>query len=122
MLFSSDQDQYLLSETLKKTDDLPSVMESLEFVIDNHSPFSLYIATRDRSDCSWIFDPEMVCYMLGGRENYDIAFNSMFTTQEEREIGIAMFVMRKTGPLISLRLEEELIVNVYDELKDFLKK
>jgi hypothetical protein len=86
-------------------------------VIENHSPFALYIATKDRMDCSWIFDPELVCYMLGGKQTYDVAFNSMFLTDEERKVGIAMFVMRKVGPLISLRLEEELLINVYDELR-----
>lgn len=119
MLFSSDQDQRLLSESLKRADDIGSMIKSLGHVIENHSPFALYIATKDRMDCSWIFDPELVCYMLGGKETYDVAFNSMFTTPQEREVGIAMFVMRKVGPLISLRLEEELLINIYDELRGF---
>lgn len=117
MLFNSDQDQRLLSESLKRADDLPSTISSLGYIIDNHSPFALYIATKDRKDCSWIFDPQLVCHMLGGINNYNSVFESMFVTPEERKVGIIMFVMRKTGPLISLRLEEQLLVNIYDELK-----
>jgi hypothetical protein len=55
--------------------------------------------------------------MLGGEQYYEATFNSLFVTKEEREVGIAMFVLRKVGPTISLRLEEELLVNVYNELR-----
>ena len=119
MLFSSDQDQHLFSEALKKADDIPSLVDSLGFVIKNHTPFALYIATKDRMDCSWIFDPELVYHMLGGEHSYRAAFDSMFVTKGEREVGVAMFVMRKVGPLLSLRLEEELLINVCDELRGF---
>lgn len=117
MLFNSTKDQYLLFESLRKTGDIPQIVDSLEFVLKNHSPFSLYIATKDRSDCLWIFDPKIVTYMLGGSENYNIVFESMFKTPKEKEVGIVMFVMKKIGPLVSLRLEEELIDNVITDLK-----
>lgn len=117
MIFNSNKDQYLLFESMRKSGDIPSLIDSLGYVIENHSPFSLYIATKDRSDCLWIFDPKIVTYMLGGNDNYNAVYDSMFKTTKEREVGIAMFVMKKTGPLVSLRLEEELIVNVMDDLK-----
>lgn len=96
---------------------MPALIDSLGYVADKHSPFSLYIATKDRSDCLWIFDPKIVTYMLGGNDNYNAAFDSMFKTPQEKEVGVAMFVMKKTGPLISLRLEEELIKNIIRDLK-----
>lgn len=117
MLFNSKKDQYLLFESLRKTGDVPQLIDSLGYVLNNHSPFSLYVATKDRSDCMWIFDPKIVTYMLGGAENYNVVFDSMFQTPEEKEVGIIMFVMKKTGPLVSLRLEEELISNVIVDLK-----
>ncbi len=117
MLFNSEKDQYLLFETLKKTGNTSQIIDSLGFVLDNHSPFSLYVATRDRSDCMWIFDPKIVTYMLGGVDNYNVVFESMFQTPREKEVGIIMFVMKKVGPLVSLRLEEELIGNVINDLK-----
>ncbi len=119
MLFNSDQDQHLLSETLKRVDSIPTVVNSLDYIIKHHSPFALYIATKDRQDCSWIFDPEVVCYMLGGIDYYNSVFESMFVTPQEQEVGIIMFVLRKTGPLISYRLEEELLINVNKELKSY---
>jgi hypothetical protein len=102
---------------MRKSGDIPSLIDSLGYVVKNHSPFSLYIATKDRSDCLWIFDPKIVTYMLGGADNYKVVFDSMFKTSEERDVGIIMFVMKKTGPLVSLRLEEELIANVIRDLK-----
>lgn len=117
MLFNSNKDQYLLFESMRKSGDIPSLVDSLEYVVKNHSPFSLYIATKDRSDCLWIFDPKIVTYMLGGLDNYKAVFDSMFKTSQEKNVGVAMFVMKKVGPLISLRLEEELILNVISDLK-----
>lgn len=117
MIFNSTKDQHLLFESLKRTGDTPQLIDSLGFVLKNHSPFSLYVATKDRSDCMWIFDPKIVTYMLGGVDNYNIVFESMFQTPKEKEVGIAMFVMKKIGPLVSLRLEEELISNVIADLK-----
>jgi hypothetical protein len=122
MLFNSAKDRHLLFESLKRTGDVPFMISALSYVIENHSPFSLYVATRDRSDCLWIFDPKVVLYMLGGEVNYKAVFDSMFLTEEEKSVGVIMFVMKKTGPLISLRLEEELLLEVSRDLKDHLKE
>lgn len=117
MMFNSGEEQYLLSESFKKAGNLPMAIRALDYVVQNHSPFSLYIATKDRSDCTWIFDPNIVCYMLGGIDNYKAVFDSMFVTEREKQVGIVMFVMKKVGPLVSVRFEEELIKNVIRDLK-----
>lgn len=118
MMFNSEKERKLLSESLKKSGDIPMMIRALDYVIENHSPFSLYIATKDRRDCTWIFDPKIVFYMLGGVENYNAVFDSMFLTEREKEAGIIMFVMRKVGPLVSVRFDEQFINNVLRDLKN----
>lgn len=116
MIFNSGEEQRLLSESFRKAGNVNMAIKALDYVVENHSPFSLYVATKDRSDCTWIFDPKVVCYMLGGRDNYEAVFDSMFITEQERRVGIVMFIMRKVGPLVSIRFEEDLIKNVIKDL------
>lgn len=93
------------------------MIESLRHVVQNHTPFALYIATADRSNCMWIFDPDMVCEMLGGEDIHDKTFRSVFVDDDERKQGILFYVFRKVGPILTIRMGEDTIRSVIDTLE-----
>ncbi len=116
-MFNTEAEKKLLTQSLLNTEDVGSVIDSLHYVSQNHTPFALYIATADRSSCMWIFDPPTVYDMLGGEDIHDKTFRSVFTDEIERDNGILFYVMRKIGPVIVVRLGEETILSVIDSLQ-----
>lgn len=116
-MFNSESEKQALTDSLKNSGDLTGVIESLYYVAQNHTPFALYVATADRSNCTWIFDPGMVYDMLGGQDIHDKTFRAVFTDHIERREGILFYVLRKIGPAISIRLSEDTIRQVIDELE-----
>ena len=93
------------------------MIESLHHVAQNHTQLALYIATADRSNCMWIFDPDTVCEMFGGEDIHDKTFRSVFVDDDEREQGILFYVLRKVGPIITIRMGEDTIRSVIDALE-----
>lgn len=116
-MFNTEAEKKLLTQSLLNTQDVDSVIESLLYVAQNHTPFALYIATADRSSCMWIFDPPTVYEMLGGEDIHDKTFRSVFTDDIERGNGILFYVMRKIGPMIAVRLSEDTVRSVIDSLE-----
>lgn len=106
--------------SLKKTGDLQGTLTYLEYVLAHRTPFALYIATADRSDCTWIFDPDTVYRMIAGKHNYSVIRKNLFPTEEEDATGIVFFIFRKVGPLYSIRVDietiDEIINDLYNEL------
>lgn len=113
-MFNSEAEKQVLVKSLKGSRDPEAVLESLDYVIENHTPFALYVATADKSSCMWLFDPETVYEMLGGQDIHDKTFRTMFVDDIERREGILFYVLRKTGPALIVRLSEETIRDVRD--------
>jgi hypothetical protein len=115
-VFNTEHEKEILADSLKRSGDPESIVYCLETVANNHSPFALYIATKDRSSCTWIFDPDTVYEMIGGKDIHDKTFRSLFTNDIERREGILFYILRKIGPIISVRVSEKTILDVIDYL------
>jgi hypothetical protein len=116
MTFNTEDEKISLKNSLRNTEDLHETLECLEHVLHHHTPFALYVATADRNDCTWIFDPETVIQMVGGDEKYFAIFDSMFPTDEEKDIGVVFFILRKVGPIVSIKIDIELIDEIINDL------
>lgn len=120
MSFNSEQEKESLKASLKNTENLQETIVCLEHVLAHRTPFALYIATADRTNCTWVFDPHMVYAMVGGEDKYKNIYDSLFTTEEDRSIGLIFFILRKVGPLYSIRVDIELIEEVISDLYENL--
>lgn len=116
MSFNSDDERKSLKESLRNTENLSETLECLEHILTHRTPFALYIATADRTDCMWIFDPKTVYDMVGGVSKYKEIFNCLFPSDEEKSTGIVFFILRKIGPIYSIRVDLELIDEIVDDL------
>lgn len=118
MNLNSEQEKRSLKDSLRNTENLQETLECLEQILINRTPFALYVATADRSDCTWIFNADLIYGMLGGKNKFDNIFDSLFTTEEEKATGIIFFIFKKVGPLYSIRVDIEVIDEIIDELYD----
>jgi hypothetical protein len=116
MSFNTEEEKKALRDSLKNTENLHETLECLEHILHHRTPFALYVATADRSDCTWIFDPDIIYEMMGGEDKYNHVFNSLFETEEDRASGIVFLIFRKVGPIYSVRVELELINDLVEEL------
>lgn len=116
MNFNTQEEREALKQSLLNTEDLNETLECLEHVLVHRTPFALYVATADRTDCMWIFDPDTVYEMVGGEKKYKEIYNEMFPTEEDKSIGVVFFILKKVGPLYSIRLDIEVIEEVIAEL------
>jgi hypothetical protein len=116
MSTNSDQERQSLKNSLKNTEDLQETLKYLEYVLAYRTPFALYIATADRSDCMWIFDPGTVYRMIGGEHNYDRIRENLFPTEEEEATGIVFFIFRKVGPIYSIKVDIDMIDQIINDL------
>jgi len=116
MSINSEQEKQSLKESLRNTRNLSETVQCLEYVLAHRTPFALYIATADRSDCLWIFDSDTVYQMIGGKDAYDKIKESLFSTEEEKSTGVVFFILRKVGPLYSIRIDIELIDEIINDL------
>ena len=120
MSINSDQEKQSLKNSLKKTENLQDTLINLEYVLAHRTPFALYIATADKSDCLWIFDPDTVYRMIARKHNYSVIRKSLFPTEEEEATGIVFFIFRKVGPIYSIKVDietiDEIINDLYNEL------
>ena len=116
-MFNTEAEKNLLVRSLKNVDDLGSAIHSLKKVAGGRTPFGLYIATLDRSNCMWIFNPDTVYYMLGGEDIHKKTFSSAFISPVERSEGILFYVFRKVGPIVVVKLSASTIESVIESLK-----
>jgi hypothetical protein len=116
MSLNSEQEKKSLKDSLKNTENLQETLEYLEHVLVHRSPFALYVATADRTDCTWIFDAPMIYQMIGGEHKYNAIFDTLFPTDDEKSVGIVFFILKKVGPLYSVRVDIELIDEIINEL------
>jgi hypothetical protein len=94
MSLNSDQEKQSLLDSLRRTESLQETVALLEYVLAHRTPFALYVATADRSDCTWIFDPETIYRMIGGEHNYTRIRENLFPTEEEDATGIVFFIFK----------------------------
>jgi len=116
MNFNTEEEKEALKRSLLNTENLNETLECLEQILINRTPFALYIATADRSDCMWIFDPGTVYEMVGGEKKYKDIYEEMFSSKDDESIGVIFFILKKVGPLYSIRLDIEVIEEVIEEL------
>lgn len=118
MGLNSEQEKNSLKESLKNTDDLNQTLFCLECVLKYRTPFALYVATADRSDCTWIFERDLVISMLGGEEKYNQTYNSLMESdsEEEESLGVLFFIFKKVGPLYAIKVDLEIIDQIVEEL------
>ena len=120
MSLNSEQEKNSLKESLKNTDDLNQTVFCLECILKYKTPFALYVATADRSDCTWIFDPEVIYSMLGGEDKYTQIYSTLLLTEEEQSSEVLFFIFKKVGPLYSVRVGTDIINEIVNELYDEL--
>lgn len=113
---NTQEEKEALIKSLMNTQDLNETVHCLEKVLMKRTPFALYVATADRTNCIWIFDPETIYEMVGGKDKYDETREGMFLTPEEKETGVVFFVLKKVGPLYAVRLDIDIIDEVIEEL------
>jgi hypothetical protein len=118
MSLNSEQEKKSLKDSLKNTENLQETLVCLESILVHRTPFALYIATADRTDCTWIFDPQTIYQMVGGEDKYDSIFSSLFPTEEDKSVGIVFFIFKKVGPLYSIRVDIDLIDEIINDLYD----
>lgn len=116
MNFNTEEEKEALKVSLLNTENLQETLECLEYILINKSPFGLYVATADKTDCMWIFDENTIHQMVGGTGKYNQIYSEMFPTDEDKEIGVMFFIFKKVGPLYSVRLDIELIDEIIEEL------
>ena len=114
---NTPEEKSILARSLGHTSDREGVLESLRYIADNRTPFALYVATKDRSNVMWVFDPDTVYEMLGGEDIHDKTFRSVFPEQNDRQDGILFYVLTKTSPIVVIRLSLETICWLIDELE-----
>jgi len=116
MSLNSEQEKKSLRDSLRNTENLQETLKCLERILIHRTPFALYVATADRTDCAWIFDPETVYGMVGGEDKYRVIFDSLFLTEEDKSVGIIFFIFKKVGPLYSIRVDIDMIDEIINDL------
>jgi hypothetical protein len=116
MGLNSEQEKQSLKESLKNTEDLDQTLLCLECILEYKTPMALYIATADQSDCTWIFDADMIYGMVGGKKKYTEIHKTIFSEDSEEE-GILFFIFKKVGPLYSVRVDLQTIEEIVEDLK-----
>lgn len=81
--------------------------------LEENEPIGLYIATEDQSDISWIFGREEVGRMLGGDENLDSITEQLLPSPKDRREGVVFAILKKVGPIYAVRLEKEVLEEVF---------
>lgn len=118
-MFENSQEEIdLLRQSFELSDNLPGTIESLKKVHRQKSPLALYIATLDRMDVMWLFDKNEICYMIGGEDTYNQIYEQILPTELEKQKSIVFFILKKIGPIYSVRLELDVIEDVIIYLLD----
>jgi len=76
-------------------------------------PIALYVATKDNSDITWMFDKDDISEMLGGRDTLDSVTDQLLPTEKDKEEGIIFVIFKKIGPLYSVRLERAILQETF---------
>lgn len=118
MNFNTQEEKEALLASLSNTEDLSQTIYCLEKILEYRTPFALYVATADKTDCTWIFDEEMIYYMVGGEHKYLTVKKNMFGSPEEESESIIFFIFKKVGPIYSIKISLSLIEEILEQLRD----
>ena len=78
-------------------------------IVREGGPIALYVATKDNSDITWMFDKDEISEMLGGKDALDSVTDQLLPTKKDKEEGIIFVIFKKIGPLYSVRLEKAIL-------------
>jgi hypothetical protein len=120
MNFNTEEEREALKLSLIKSGELDKTLFCLEVVLSQRTPFALYVATQDKSNCTWIFDAQMIYEMLGGKEKYLASRDSLLKTEEEKSSSVLFFVLNKVGPFYAVKMNIEIIEDLINELYEEL--
>ncbi len=109
-------EENILTESFLKSNDREGVIDSLKYILDHKTPFALYIATLDRSNTMWIFDPDMVYDMLGGEDIHSKTFRTLSPNIIDRQTSVLFYVLDKISPAIVTKIELNTIYGVIARL------
>jgi hypothetical protein len=110
------EEENILTESFLKSKDREGIIDSLRYVLDHKTPFALYIATLDRSNTMWIFDPDMIYDMLGGEDIHSKTFRTLFPNITDRQTGVLFYVLDKISPATVVRVELKTLCGVIKKL------
>tara|TARA_Y100000389_G_scaffold203611_1_gene252679 strand:+ start:4907 stop:5254 length:348 start_codon:yes stop_codon:yes gene_type:complete len=79
----------------------------------NNEPIGLYIATEDQSDITWLFGTEDIAPMLGGDDTLKNITDQLLPSEEDKKEGVVFAVLKKVGPLYAIRLEKDVLSEVF---------
>lgn len=116
-MFNTEEEKHVLTECLRRSGNVKDAIDSIDRVLAKGTPFALYIATLDKSNCMWIFDENTLYEMLGGVDIHKKTFSSIFEEEWERESGVLLYVMRKVGPIVAVRLSKKFLTDVRNSLE-----
>lgn len=116
MNFNTEEEKEALKLSLIRSGELDKTLFCLEVILSQRTPFALYVATQDKSNCVWIFDPQMIYEMLGGEDKYIASRDSILKTEEEKSTSVLFFVLNKIGPFYAVKMSIDVIEDLINEL------
>lgn len=81
--------------------------------LEENEPIGLYVATEDQTDLSWVFGPEEVGRMIGGKDSLKDITDQLLPTEEDKEEGIVLAILKKVGPIYAIRLEKAVLTEAF---------
>lgn len=111
---NTPEEKRILAEFLKRAQDKEGVEDCLRFISANKTPLALYIATKDKSNVMWIFDPSTIYEMLGGEDIHEKTFRSLFSEEEDKENYVLFYIFTKTSPIVVIKISLDTIFWLID--------
>ena len=81
--------------------------------LEENEPIGLYVATEDQTDLSWVFGPAEVGRMIGGKDSLKDITDQLLPTEEDKEEGIVLAILKKVGPIYAIRLEKAVLTEAF---------
>ena len=81
--------------------------------LKNNDPIALYVATQDQNDLMWIFEKSEISRMLGGSDSLESISEQLLPDEEDKDEGVVFVVLKKVGPIYAIRLEKEVLEEVF---------
>lgn len=81
--------------------------------LKNNDPIGLYVATQSNDDILWLFDKKEIGLMLGGANALNSIIDQLLPTEEDKKNEIVMVILKKVGPIYSIRLSKSILEEVF---------
>jgi len=95
------------------SEDESELVPMFKRAIKENGPIALYVATKDKSDITWLFDKQEIALMLGGDDALKSITNQLLPTEKDKQEGMVFVIFKKIGPLYSIRLEKAVLEEVF---------